>query len=78
MSLQETRMKSIVLAASLAAVAALCAGCADYPTSNARAMGAGSVNGTVCADGTVLPANSRCVVHGGVAGQARSGSSYSR
>jgi hypothetical protein len=43
--------------------AALCAGCSDMGT---HSMGDAGANETVCSDGTVLPQNSQCVVHGGV------------
>lgn len=50
----------------LMSVAALCAGCAADPMhASATAADAVGPSQTQCADGTVLPANSRCSVHGG-------------
>jgi hypothetical protein len=61
-------MKPTVLLACLAAVAALCSGCADtWGYNHSAAMGAGPEHGTLCRDGTVLPPNSACKIHGGVA-----------
>jgi hypothetical protein len=55
-------MKTL-LAFSFVAAAALCSACASTDTT---ATGAGPVEGTICMDGTVLPPNSGCVLHGGV------------
>jgi hypothetical protein len=52
----------MLLSLALLAVSALCSACSSYGTTE---MGAGPAVGTVCADGTVLPPNSRCALHGG-------------
>jgi hypothetical protein len=70
----KVNMKLASLAFSLCAVAGLCAGCAhDHST----AMGAGASAGVVCKDGTTLPGNSKCAVHGGVDHQASGSGSAS-
>jgi hypothetical protein len=58
-------MKLYLVSASFVAVAALCAGCAQMHSTE---MGAGPASGpgTLCKDGTMLPANSKCTQHGGV------------
>lgn len=58
-------MKLYLVSASLAAIAALGAGCAQMHSTE---MGAGPASGpgTLCKDGTMLPPNSKCAVHGGV------------
>ena len=67
-------MKLSLLSISVLALA-LCAGCADtyHPhtatVTTTTTMGAGPASGTVCQDGTLLPPNSRCALHGGVSRQ---------
>lgn len=58
-------MKLYLLSASLVAIAALGAGCAQMHSSE---MGAGPASGpgTLCKDGIMLPPNSKCTQHGGV------------
>jgi hypothetical protein len=70
-------MKSTTISLAVLGAAALAAGCAETHSS---AMGAGAGNGTgatqtVCGDGTVLPPNSRCAIHGGVVRGNAGGSS---
>lgn len=52
---------------SILALTAALAACAPMGYHNTREMGAAPVNGTLCKDGTVLPLNSACKLHGGVA-----------
>jgi hypothetical protein len=56
---------SLLSALSLCAALAACAPMGYH--ANTRTLGAGPVNGTLCKDGTVLPLNSSCKLHGGVA-----------